>query len=113
VTENGEKIIAVAGTAGAIGLATGIARGIVQSRHDGWASFFRGMIASVTAAVLIGWSLSDFGFTPTTFAAIVGVCAFLADDVLLGLQEVGKLFGADPIGTIQRVWAAIRGQAKP
>ena len=105
-----DKILAAASTAGVIGLATGVARGIVQQKHNGWAGFARGLVASVLVAVLMGWALADLELTPTKTAVIVGVCAYLADDGLLGLQEVARLFGADPLGTVQRVWEALRGR---
>lgn len=103
------KLLTVAATAGIIGLFAGIARGVVQQRHGGWVPFLRGLMASIAVAVLVGWGLDDAGLSPTKAAAIIGVCAWLADDVLLGLGELAKVFGADPFGFFDRVWKAIRG----
>lgn len=111
IDDNTNKVLAVATSAGIIGLVTGIARGVVQQKHNGWGGFFRGLVASVLVAVLMGWTLADLDVSPTKQAVIIGVCAYLADDVLLGLQEVARLFGADPFGTLQRIWQAVRGQA--
>lgn len=110
--EEHERVLSAAAAAGAIGLIVGIARGIVQQRHGGWVTFCRGLVASVLVAVLIGWSIEDAGLTPSQLAAIVGVCAYLADDVLMGLGELAKIAGADPFGFVARVWAAVRGRAK-
>ena len=108
--EDQRKLLTVAATAGAIGLFAGVVRGVVQQRHGGWPNFFRGLAASVAVAILVGWGLDDAGLSPTKAAAIIGVCSWLADDVLLGLGELAKVFGADPLGFIDRVWKAIRGQ---
>lgn len=111
IDDNTNKVLAAATSAGIIGLVTGIARGVVQQKHNGWTGFFRGLVASVLVAVLMGWTLADLDVSPTKQAVIIGVCAYLADDVLLGLQEVARLFGADPFGTLQRIRQAMRGQA--
>lgn len=105
-----EKVLSAAATAGVIGILVGIAKGVIQQKHGGIGSFVRGLTASILVAVLIGWGLADAELSPTMLAAIVGVCAYLADDVILGLGEAGKLFGADPFGFVGRVWAAIRGR---
>ncbi|MBP6564052.1 MAG: putative Ig domain-containing protein [Burkholderiales bacterium] len=57
--EDHNKLLTVAATAGVIGLFAGIARGVVQQRHGGWVPFFRGLIASVAVAILVGWGLDD------------------------------------------------------
>ncbi len=104
-----QKMLSAAATAAVIGLFAGVARGVIQQKHGGWVAFLRGLVASVLVAVLIGWSIDDVDLSPTKLAAIIGVCAYLADDVLLGLGELAKIFGADPFGFARRVWAAIRG----
>ena len=63
MTQPTDPLIAAASTAGVIGLVTGIARGVIQQKHQGWLGFMRGLVASVLVAVLIGWTLADFGLT--------------------------------------------------
>lgn len=108
-----DTLLATASAAGFIGLLTGIARGIIQQKHHGWGGFFRGMVASVFVGVMVGWGLADMELSMTKQAIIIALASFLADDVLLGLQELARLFGADPFGTIDRVWKAFRGQGNP
>lgn len=110
--EHHKTIVTAAITAGVIGMVMGIARGIVQQKHGGWGPFFRGLVASIAAAILVGWGLADFDMSPTKQAFVIGVCAYLADDVLTGLQEIAKLFSADPFGTFEKVWSALRGRGK-
>jgi hypothetical protein len=96
---------------GAIGLAVGIARGIIQQKHGSFGAFLRGTIASVLVAVLVSWGLADAGLSVTTKGAITGICAFIADDILLGLLSLGALIGKDPLGFFSRLSAAYRGMA--
>lgn len=96
---------------GAIGLVVGIARGIIQQKHGSIGALARGAIASVLVAVLVSWGLADAGLSVTTKGAITGICAFIADDILLGLLSLGALIGKDPIGFFSRLTAAYRGMA--
>lgn len=104
------RVLTSAAVAGLIGLMAGIARGVIVMKHGGWVPFVRGLIASVLVAVLIGWGIDDTDLSPTKAAAVIGVCAYLADDILVGLAEFARLFGADPLGFATRVWDAIRGR---
>lgn len=96
---------------GAIGLVVGIARGIIQQKHGTIGALLRGAVASVLVAVIVSWGLTDTGLSVTTKGAITGICAFIADDILLGLLSLGALIGKDPIGFLSRLAAAYRGQA--
>jgi len=96
---------------GAIGLVVGIARGIIQQRHGGIGSLIRGAMASVLVGVIVAWGLADGGLSVTTKGAITAICAFIADDILMGLLSLGALLGKDPIGFFSRLIAAYRGQA--
>lgn len=104
-------LLAYLATGGVLGLFVGIARGIIQQKHGSIGAFFRGVVASIFVAVIVSWGLADTTITNTTQATIIGVCAFIADDILLGLVSLGSLMGRDPLGFFSRLLAAYRGQS--
>jgi hypothetical protein len=104
-------LLAYVYVSGILGLFVGIARGIIQQKHGSFGAFFRGVVASVFVAILVSWGITDAGLTVTTKGVIVGVCAFIADDILLGLLSLGALIGKDPLGFLSRLLAAYRGQS--
>jgi hypothetical protein len=106
------SLLTVMSVSGAIGLAVGVARGIIQQKHGSFGALVRGSIAAVLVAVLVSWGVADTGLSFTSKAAITGICAFIADDILLGLLSLGALIGKDPIGFLTRLSAAYRGQAQ-
>lgn len=104
-------LVTAMSVSGIIGLAVGIARGIIQQKHGSTGALVRGALASVLVAVIVAWGLADTSLSVTTKGAIIGICGFIADDILLGLLSLGALIGKDPIGFITRLTAAYRGQA--
>lgn len=96
---------------GVIGLVVGVFRGVIQQKHGGLMALVRGAIASVLVGVIVSWGLADAGLSVTTKGAITAICAFIADDILLGLISLGSLLGKDPLGFFARLLAAYRGQA--
>lgn len=95
---------------GIIGLAVGVARGIIQQKHGSVGALLRGALASVLVGIVVSWGLSDTSLSVTSKGAITAICAFIADDILLGLLSLGSLVGKDPIGFFTRLSAAYRGQ---
>jgi hypothetical protein len=106
-----DLLLAAGGTAGAIGLVVGVARGIIQAKHGTLMAWARGITASLIVGVAVGWGLSDTAFSATTQAAIIACCAYIADDVLLGLLVLGGLFSKDPAAFASRVLDGVRGRA--
>ncbi|HWH74955.1 MAG TPA: hypothetical protein VNV16_11905 [Methylibium sp.] len=106
-----DLLLASGGTAGAIGFLVGIARGIIQARHGSLGAWVRGITASLFVGVAVGWGLSDTTLSTTTQAAIIACCAYVADDVLLGMLVLGGMFSRDPAGFASRVLDGVRGRA--
>lgn len=106
-----DLLLAAGGPAGVIGLVVGIARGIIQAKHGSLGAWVRGITASLIVGVAVGWGLSDTSFSATTQAAIIACCAYIADDVLLGLLVLGGLFSKDPASFAGKVLDGVRGRA--
>lgn len=105
------KLLSLMTAAGLGGLFVGAAKGVIQRRYGGWWQWLSLLFAATLTAILVGLSIHDTGLTETQQAAVIGVCAFLAEDILLGLGALAALFSKDPIGTVRSVWDAIRGRS--
>lgn len=103
------RVVSIIAGGGALGLAFGIIRGVVNQKHGGWPGFIRGAFASVGAAILVALGIADLELTVTKQAAIIGVSAYVADDILLGLLTLGQMFGKDPVGFVRDIFSSIRG----
>lgn len=106
------NVITIVGLSGLAGILVGIARGIIKERHGGWPSFIRGVVASIITAILVALAIHDTEMSVTRQAAIIGVCAYVADDLLIGLLSLARLFATDPLGFAKDVWNSIRGGKK-
>ena len=109
--EENRELLAAVSAASVVGVAAGMSRGIFRYTTVG--GFIRGLVASVTVAVMVGLGLGDFGLARSKQLLVIAICAFVADDILLALLEIGRLFRNDPLGTVQRIWSAIRGVPTP
>lgn len=109
--EDVTTLLSVMSVSGVIGLVVGITRGIIQTKHGTFAAFLRGVLASIFVATLVSWGLADTALSVTSRGVIIGIASYIADDILLGLMSLGALAGRDPLGFIERLTAAYRGQA--
>lgn len=110
--EDWNALVAVMSVSGMLGLGVGIARGIIQQKHGSVGGFIRGVVASIFVAIMVSWGLVDSGLSLNTQATVTGICAFIADDILLGLMSLSTLMGRDPFGFFSRVLSAYRGAAQ-
>ena len=106
-------LLGLVGTAGIGGLLLGIGKGIVQDKHGSMWLFLRGVTASCIVAVLVSLALNDTGLSYTRQSAIIGVMAYVADDILTGLMVLARLFSADPLRFLRGIIASIRGGQTP
>jgi len=106
------RLLEITSVAGLGGLLLGIAKIIIHEKYGTAARFFRGAVSSVTVAVLSAFALADSGLSLTQQFALVGVLAYVADDVLSGLLILAKLFAHNPLSFIRDLWSSIRGGGK-
>lgn len=111
--EDLRRIVAITAASGLAGLLVGAFRGVIQEKYGGWLGFVRGMAASIVVAVMAGLALHDADLSPTRQAAVIGLAAYVADDVLSGIVLLGQLFRNDPIGFFRSVWTSFKGGGKP
>lgn len=106
------RLLLIAALAGVGGLLLGIARTIIHDKYGTVPRFFRGAVSSVVVAVLTAFAVADSSLTWSQQMALVGILAYVADDVLSGLLILAKLFAHNPLSFIKDLWASIRGGGK-
>jgi len=93
-----------------IGVLIGVSRNIIHSRHGGLMGFFRGLLASVVMAVFVGLAINDMTGSPAVHYALIGISAYLSDDLLLALLQSVKIFAKDPTEFVTKIVRALRGK---
>jgi len=78
-----------------ISVCAGIARCLVTSNYRP-VYFIRGLFLAAFAGALTNLGLESSSLSEGTRGLIVGVVAFSADDILMGLVEIGSAFKKDP-----------------
>lgn len=106
------RLLEIASIAGLGGLLLGIAKIIIHEKYGTLLHFFRGAVSSVVVAVIAAFALADSGLSWPRQAAIIGGLAYVADDVLIGLLILSKLFANNPISFIKDLWSSLRGGGK-
>ena len=102
------KVLAVAGPAGIVGLLVAVARGVIE-QLGGWRVWFVGMTAAVTVSILVGLGLQATEIGLLAQSAIMGTCAYVSRDILMGLQQLSAMLATNPFGFIAKIRGAIRG----
>lgn len=97
-------------TSGIIGFIVGIANGVVQKKHDGWGGFFAALVTAVAIACIVGLAISPYVSSEPVKLAIVGACSLISDDIRAGLKALGAGIRTDPLGTLVRIFDAIRAR---
>lgn len=99
----------VAGPAGAIGFAVALFRGVID-QCGGWRRWVASLFASVLVAVFIGLGLHDTGVPVIMQSAVVGLCSYIARDILMGLTQLSGMLATSPLEFLQKVREAIKGR---
>ena len=103
-----QRILGVAGPAGILGLAFAAARGIID-QVGGWRPWLIGMTSAVVVSSLVGLGLHDSKMSVWAQSAVIGLCAYVSRDILLGLIQLSSMLAASPLEFFRKVRAAIRG----
>lgn len=90
------ETITVATPAMLIGVAGGAVRIIVSREHATPTGFIRGGVLACFVAVLVGGLLDDYGYEGNLKFALIGIAAFVADDILVGILRLSALLRDNP-----------------
>lgn len=107
---NEPSTLVVIFSSGVVGLVVGFANGIIQKRHGGWSGFWGALLTGVAVAVIVGLGVKNYIESETLRLAIIGVCTVVSDDIWAGLKTLGAGLRNDPLGTVVRIFDAIRAR---
>lgn len=105
-----QKLLELLCITGVIGFLVGLAKHVVIIRHGCWYNFFIGLIASVLVAVFVGLILDNTDFSLTTKLAMIGISAYVAEDILSVVKNFSLAFKNDPKGFIREGLEMWRGK---
>jgi hypothetical protein len=108
-----QDLLQIAAVSGVGGLLLGVAKIVIHDQHGSLFRFVRGAFSSVVVAILAAFALADTGWSWSRQAAIVGILAYMADDVLIGVVILGKLFANNPMSFLRDLWNSLKGGGKP
>lgn len=111
--EEWDRVVVTVAASSFAGLCIGIAKTLILQRHGGWLPWLSMMAAAVVVAVMIGLTVDSTALPPTQKWAIVGLCAYLAEDILIGVGALVKLASTDPFGTVHKILDLFRGRRPP
>lgn len=81
-----------------IGISTlaAAARSVLSEDRRSLKGFFRAVVLAIFVGGITGGLVSNYNFSPAMQGSIVGLCSFVADDILLGVISLVAWFKADP-----------------
>lgn len=104
-----QKLVNVAAPAGAVGLAVAIARGVID-QCGGWKKWIAGLVAAPLVAAWVGLGLHESGTPIYMQFSIVGLCAYVARDILTGLTQLSSMLAQSPFEFATKIRDFLRGR---
>lgn len=71
-------------------------RAILSEDRRSLKGFLRATVLAVFVGGISGGFIQHYDFSPSMQGSIVGLCAFVADDILMGVIGLAKWFRANP-----------------
>ena len=81
-----------------------ISRTILSPDRRTLSAFLRGLFLAIFVGMMVAMGTSEIALSDSTRGAIVGVCAFVTDDILLGVIKLGELIRKDPIALFRKIF---------
>jgi len=86
----------------ALAVLAGTARFLMMPKGQSALVYLRGIIMAVLVAWIVAAATDGYGMNENYRVAVIGVCSFMADDLLRGLLLIGEKFRDDPLGFIKK-----------
>jgi len=97
----GQEIIAVGTPVLLLALAAALVRVVMTAKRMTPLGFVRGIVVSAFVAMLTGFALQEWQVAPGLKYAVIGMLAFVADDLLIGILRLGSILREDPKAFLQ------------
>ena len=96
--------------ASGIGVVVAMLRRILEERHGGLREWVKGILSALLVSGIIGWGLADSGLAQTLQYCIIGISAYVADDLRVGIGRIVKDVAANPLQILKDAINTWRGQ---
>ena len=104
------RILEILYVSSGIGVVVSIIRKILEERHGNLSEWVKGVLSAVLVAGIIGWGLADSGLAQTLQYCIIGISAYVADDLRVGIGRIVKDVAANPLQILKDAINTWRGQ---
>lgn len=108
--EEWDRVLTVVAATGLGGFIVGVFRIAILRKYGGWLTWLAALCGSVLVAVLAGLAVQDTGLTEAQRWGVVGICAFVADDLVIAIMSIAQMMRSDPVGFFSRIVRAARGK---
>lgn len=71
-------------------------RTILSEDRRSITGFLRGLVLAIFVGAVVGFGIQDYHFSPATQGMVVGISAFVADDILLIILSLSRTFRNKP-----------------
>lgn len=85
-------------------------RAILSEDRRSLRGFFRATFLAIFVGGITGGLIQDYHFAPETQGAIVGLCAFVADDLLLAVVNLAAWIREDPTRVVTMIMCKFKGE---
>lgn len=91
---------------GLVGISTlaAASRSILSDDRRSLVGFLRGLVLALFVGGVVGGLIQDYDFSPPTQGGIVGIVAFVADDILLFVISFTRKLRDDPSAVIDWIF---------
>lgn len=86
-----------------IAILAGTSRTILSTEQRTFGAYIRMIVIAGFVGFIASQFMKDVALSEGTKGAIVGVAAFIANDILRALLVIGEMLANDPIGTISKL----------
>lgn len=95
----------------AVGIIVGLIRASIdlKSYEHNAKTVIKTIFASLLAAELVSLSIYDFSFGLHSKVALTSICAYVANDILLGIRKTGKMIGENPLDFFRAIKELVTG----
>lgn len=94
------------------GVSAGLSRWIAGGHEGGWRHLLGQLFLSAFVAIAAALYLAEEVMGDGKRLTFVILIAFVARDLLMGIISIALQFRSDPLGIVQRVREALRGEKK-
>lgn len=88
----------------------GVFRIAILQKYGGWAKWTAALAGAVFVGVVAGLFMEDSTLSNWQRWGVIALCAFVADDLIVGLLSIAGHLRSDPLGFAARVFNAARGR---